>query len=114
MQRYRAVTKFVRISPTKARLAAGLIRGKSASEAEDQLRYAGSKGGRLLEKTLKSAIANAESRSDIPKEELVVDEVRVDDGPRMKRSKPRSKGSRHPFLKRMSHFTVVVAAKQGA
>jgi len=109
--RYKAETKFVRISPSKARLAAGLIRGKSASEAEDQLTASGLKGGRLLKKTLMSAIANAEARHDISKDQLVVDEVRVDDGPRMKRSKPRSKGSRHPFLKRMSHFTVIVAAR---
>jgi len=114
MQRYTATTKFVRISPSKARLAAGLIRGKSASDAEDQLVASGLKGGRLLKKTLLSAVANAEFQKEIPKERLVVEEVRVDDGPRMKRSKPRSKGSRHPFLKRMSHFTVVVAEKQGA
>lgn len=110
METYTAVTKYVRISPRKARLAAGLIRGKQAQEAELQLRYSKLKGGRLLIKTLKSAVANAESNSDLRKEDLVVREVRVDEGPRMKRSKPRSKGSSHPILKRMSHFTVVVAS----
>lgn len=109
--RYTAVTKYVRISPRKARLAAGLIRGLSAQEAEAQLQYCGLKAGRLLIKTLRSAVANAETVGDLRKDTLVVDEVRVDEGPRLKRSKPRSRGSQHPFMKRMSHFTVTVAAE---
>jgi large subunit ribosomal protein L22 len=110
MERYTAVTKYIRISPRKARLAAGLIRGLKVEAAELQLQYSGLKAGRLLMKTLRSATANAESQGDARREQLVVQEVRVDEGPRLKRSKPRSRGSRHPFLKRMSHFTVVVAA----
>ena len=106
---YIAISRFVRISPRKARLAAGLIRGLKVEDAELQLQYSKLKGGRLLMKTLKSATANAESQGSSRKEQLRVEEVRVDEGPRLKRSKPRSKGSRHPFLKRMSHFTVVVA-----
>jgi large subunit ribosomal protein L22 len=110
MERYTAVTKYIRISPRKARLAAGLIRGLKIEEAELQLQYSGLKAGRLLIKTLRSATANAESQGTARREQLVVQEVRVDEGPRLKRSKPRSRGSRHPFLRRMSHFTVVVAA----
>ena len=110
MERYTAVTKYIRISPRKARLAAGLIRGLKIEEAELQLQYSGLKAGRLLIKTLRSATANAESQGNARREQLVVQEVRVDEGPRLKRSKPRSRGSRHPFLRRMSHFTVVVAA----
>ena len=110
MNRYSAVTKFVRISPRKARLAAGLIRGLPVEAAELQLRYSRLKGGRLLVKTLLSAAANAESLGSHRRESLVVEEVRVDEGPRAKRSKPRSRGNSHPFLKRMSHFTSVVAA----
>jgi large subunit ribosomal protein L22 len=110
MERYTAVTKYIRISPRKARLAAGLIRGLKVEDAELQLQYSGLKAGRLLMKTLRSATANAESQGEARREHLVVREVRVDEGPRLKRSKPRSRGSRHPFLKRMSHFTVVVAA----
>jgi large subunit ribosomal protein L22 len=108
MDSFQAVTKFVRISPRKARLAAGLIRGLPVEAALLQLETCGLKGGRLLIKTLKSAIANAELLSDTDLKGLVVEEVRVDEGPRLKRAKPRSRGSRHPFLKRMSHFTVVV------
>ena len=110
MERYTAVSKYIRISPRKARLAAGLMRGLKVEDAELQLRYSGLKAGRLLMKTLRSAMANAESRGSARREALVVDEVRVDEGPRLKRAKPRSRGNRHPILKRMSHFTVVVAA----
>ena len=111
MERYTAVTRFVRISPRKARLAAGLIRGLPAEAAEHQLRFSRLKAGRLLIKTLRSAMASAESLRRVPgAKSLMVEEVRVDEGPRLKRSKPRSRGSQHPILKRMSHFTVVVAA----
>lgn len=103
-----AKTKFVRISPRKARLAAGLIRGKSVNEAVAQLTFCNMKGGRLLRKTLDSAIANAESQHDVQRDELIVSEVRIDNGPHIKRIKPKNRGGRHPILKRMSHFTVVV------
>ena len=108
MDSFQAITKFVRISPRKARLAADLIRGLPVEKAMLQLETCGLKGGRLLIKTLQSAIANAELLSDKSLTDLVVEEVRVDEGPRLKRAKPRSRGSRHPFLKRMSHFTIVV------
>ena len=108
MNNFQAVTKYVRISPRKARLAADLIRGLPVEQARLQLEVCGLKGGRLLLKTLSSAVANAEMQSDTSAEKLKVAEVRVDEGPRLKRSKPRSRGSRHPFLKRMSHFTVIV------
>jgi large subunit ribosomal protein L22 len=108
MDNFQAVTKYVRISPRKARLAADLIRGLPVEQARLQLEVCGLKGGRLLLKTLSSAVANAEMQSDTSAEKLKVEEVRVDEGPRLKRAKPRSRGSRHPFLKRMSHFTVIV------
>jgi len=108
MDRFFALTKYVRISPRKARLAAGLIRGLTVPEARLQLAASGLKGGRLLKKTLESAVANAELLGDTSADRLYVTEVRVDEGPRLKRGKPRSKGSSHPFLKRMSHFMIVV------
>jgi large subunit ribosomal protein L22 len=111
MDSFLAVTKYVRISPRKARLAADLIRGMEVQQARLQLDASNLKGGKLLKKTLESAIANAELLSDVSAEKLFVEEVRVDEGPRLKRSKPRSRGQRHPFLKRMSHFTVVVGTK---
>lgn len=104
-----AITKYVRISPRKARLAAALMRGKSVEQASAQLEFSSLKGGRLLKKTLDSAVANAETQLDMRREEMVVKEVRVDCGPTLKRAKPKNRGGRHPILKRTSHFTVVVS-----
>lgn len=111
MENFRAVTKSVRISPRKARLAADLVRGLSVQEARLQLAYCEMKAGGILLKTLNSAVANAESQSDSRAERLFINEVRVDEGPRLKRAKPRSKGSQHPILKRTSHFVVAVGEK---
>lgn len=104
-----AITKNIRISPRKARLAAGLIRGKTVPQATTQLLFCNLRGGRLLKKTLDSAVANAESLLDLQREELVVKEVRIDAGPTLKRAKPKNRGGRHAILKRSSHFTVIVS-----
>lgn len=108
MNNAKAISKYIRISPRKARLAAGLIRGLTVYEASEQLVFSNLKAGRLLKKTLDSAVANAESLHDMRKEQLKVLEVRVDAGPTLKRAKPKNKGGRHPIMKRTSHFTVVV------
>jgi len=109
MKNAKAITKFIRISPRKARLAAGLIRGLSVSDASAQLQFSNLKAGRLLKKTLDSAVANAETQLNIRREELKVSEVRVDAGPTLKRSKPKNRGGSHPIMKRTSHFTVIVS-----
>lgn len=111
MNNGKAVTKYIRISPRKARLAAGLIRGKQVEEAQLQLQFSNLKGGRLLLKTLNSAVANAENLLNVQKRDLLVKEVRVDEGPTMKRAKSKCRGGRVPIMKRMSHFTVVVEPK---
>lgn len=103
-----AKTKYVRISPRKARYAADLIRGLSVEKASLQLSYSKLRGGRLLKKTLDSAVANAETQLGARRESLKIHEVRVDPGPIMRRAKPRSKGSSVPVNKRTSHFTVIV------
>ena len=108
MNKAEAKAKYVRISPRKARLAAGLMRGLPVIHAREQLTFSQLKGGRLLLKTLDSAIANGESLYNMRRENMVVQEVRVDTGPTMKRSKPKNKGGSHPIMKRTSHFTVVV------
>lgn len=108
MNKAKAVTKYVRISPRKVRPTADLIRGLPVDEAAVQLTYSGKKAGRLLSKTLKSAVANAELQLDARPEELRVSSVFVDEGPTMKRAKPKNRGGRHPIMKRTSHFTVVV------
>jgi large subunit ribosomal protein L22 len=111
MQMAIAKTKYVRISPRKARLAADLIRGRSVEDASIQLMYCKLRGGRLLHKTLTAAVANAETQLNVQRRDLKVKEVRVDAGPIMKRAKPKNKGGSHPIMKRTSHFTVIVAAE---
>lgn len=108
MQFAKAITKYVRISPRKARYAADLIRGLSVENATLQLMYSKLRGGRLIKKTLDSAVANAETQFDARRETLKVHEVRVDPGPILRRAKPRSRGSSVPVNKRTSHFTIVV------
>jgi large subunit ribosomal protein L22 len=109
----RSVSKYVRIPPRKARLAADLIRGLLVEDAAIQLTYSQLKGGRLLKKTLDSAVANAETQLNVPRQKLVVKEVRVDCGPVLKRSKSKAKGGMVPLIKRTSHFTVIVAPQEG-
>lgn len=109
MNNGKAISKYVRISPRKARLAAGLIRGMSVIDASTQLTFSNLKAGRLLKKTLDSAVANAETQMEARRENLVVHEVRIDAGPTLKRAKPKNKGGRHPIMKRTSHFTIIVS-----
>ena len=110
-QQSRALTKYVRIAPRKARLAAGLIRGQTVEDAIVQLQYSGLKGGKLLLKTLKSAVANAETVHGVQRRDLKVNEVRIDPGPTLKRAKPKNRGGKVPVMKRTSHFTVVVGSE---
>lgn len=108
----KAISKYVRISPRKARLAAGLIRGQKVEDANTQLLFSSLRGGRLLKKTLDSAVANAETQLELQRKDLYVQEVRIDAGPTMKRAKSKSRGGRAPIMKRTSHFTVVVSTKK--
>jgi large subunit ribosomal protein L22 len=112
MQFAKAISKYIRISPRKARYAADLIRGLSVEKATLQLLYSKLRGGRLLMKTLDSAVANAETQIDGRRESLKVHEVKVDAGPILRRAKARSRGSSVPVNKRTSHITVVVS-KEG-
>ena len=105
----KAITRYVRISPRKARYAAGLIRGLSVENASLQLIHSKLRGGRLLKKTLDSAVANAETQLDARRNELKIHEVRVDPGPILRRAKARSRGSSVPVNKRTSHFTIIVS-----
>lgn len=101
-----AKTKYIRIPPRKARLVADMIRNKYVPDAITMLSHGKRKSERLLYKTLLSAVANAEHNLNIDRDELTVDEIRVDEGPTLKRGKPRNKGSSVPILKRTSHFYI--------
>ncbi len=111
MQEARALTKHIRIPPRKARLAADLIRNLPVEEAAVLLGFSQLKAGKILQKTLNSAVANAETQLNVQRRDLVVKEVRVDAGSVLKRAKSKNKGGRAPVMKRTSHFTVVVAAQ---
>jgi len=105
---YEAKHRYARISPRKVRLFADLIRGKSADEALDILRYHPNRGARMLEKVLKSALANAEDRRAPNLAGLQVAEVRVDGGPMFKRMKPKARGMAAIIKKRMSHISIAL------
>ena len=103
-----AVAKFVRVSPRKARLVADHIRGRSVPEARSILAFTPRAAARELEKVLRSAIANAESNPNRhwSGDELYVKAVFVDDGPTLKRWRPRARGRVNRILKRTCHITV--------
>ncbi len=105
---YEAVHKFAQISPRKVRPLADLVRGKFADEALDILRYQPNRGARMLEKVLKSALANAEDRRAPNLRHLVVVDVRVDQGPKFKRLRPKARGMSSIIKKRMSHIRVTL------
>ena len=101
--------RFARTSPQKARLVADQIRGLHVEKALEVLSYSPKKASELMKKVLESAIANAEHNDGADIDELRVAKVFVDEGPTMKRIKPRAKGRADRVLKRSSHITVVVA-----
>lgn len=110
----KAIAKTVRIAPRKVRLVVDLIRGKQIGEAISILKFTPKAGSPVVEKVLMSAIANAEHNYDLDLENLYVSEAFVDEGPTMKRFRPRAKGSASPILKRTSHVTIVVSEKEEA
>ncbi len=105
----KAVTKYLRISPSKVRLVADLVRGKAVSEALTILRFTPKKGARLVNKTLRSAVANAENARTMDMESLYVKTITVDVGPTLKRWRPRAMGRANRIIKRTSHVTVVLS-----
>jgi len=105
----RAVTKYVRISPQKVRTVVGAVKGQPVEAGIDRLRFMPQKAARLIEKTLRSAVANADQRSDVDVDRLVIRNVTADPGPTLKRFRARARGRGTRILKRTSHITVVLA-----
>jgi large subunit ribosomal protein L22 len=103
-----AVTKYVRISPEKARHVSRLIQGKSVKEALAIVDLSPRKAARLLAKTLRSAVANAENNHDLEQDSLMVKIAAVGPGPVMKRFTPKARGMAGRIIKRTSHFRVVL------
>jgi large subunit ribosomal protein L22 len=110
----RAVARYVRVSPRKARLVVDLIRGKSIDDARAILRFSPRAAAEIVEKVLNSAVANAERNLHIKSDDLVVGTTFVDEGPTLKRIQPRAMGRAFRINKRTSHITVVVTQREGA
>ena len=104
----RAITRYVRISPRKARLVTELIKGQPVEEALITLKFMPKKAARLVSKTLQSAVANAEQNPNIDIDTLYIKRIFVDEGPSMKRWRARAMGRATRILKRSSHITVIL------
>ncbi|HHX84182.1 MAG TPA: 50S ribosomal protein L22 [Actinomycetales bacterium] len=106
----RATAKFVRVTPMKARRVIDLIRGKDAAAALDILRFAPQSASEPVAKVLASAMANAENNLDLDPRTLVVSAAYADEGPTLKRFRPRAQGRAFRVRKRTSHITVEVTS----
>lgn len=110
----KAVTKYVRISPTKARDLAKEIQGKSVQEALNITSFNERKAAFHIGKTLKSAIANAENNAELSAEDLWVREAVIEEGPALKRFWPRARGMVSPIKKRTSHIKITLTDEKGS
>ena len=104
----KAKAKFIRISPRKIRLVMDEIRGKKVGEALNMLSFSPQKGAFLLKKLIDSAVANAESNSNIDVDNLFIKRLFADEGPTLKRFRPRAMGRATKIRKRSSHLTVIL------
>ena len=114
----KAVAKYIRIAPRKVRVVMNLIRGKNVADAFAILKFTPKAGADVIEKVLKSAVANAENNFDMNVDKLYISSAYVDQGPtlinlfkRWTQIHPRSRGQAFSILKRTSHVTVVVAER---
>ncbi len=111
----KAKARYVRISPRKARQVTDLIRGKNVGEAANILKFTPNRASGIISKVLKSALANAKQSADLKEDgKLLVTEVFVDQGPMLKRIRPRAMGRASSIHKKMSHITLVVGSRKAA
>jgi large subunit ribosomal protein L22 len=104
----RAVARYIRISPRKVRLIMDEIRGRRIEEALNQLSFAPQKGAFILKKLINSAVANAEQNFKMDVDKLYIKRIYADEGPILKRFRPRAMGRAMRIRKRTSHLTVVL------
>ncbi|MEO8026999.1 MAG: 50S ribosomal protein L22 [Bryobacteraceae bacterium] len=111
----RAEARYMRVSAQKARLVIDMIRGQKAGDAINILRSVNKRVAPSVEKVLRSAIANAENKSnDVDVDKLIVTEAYVNEGPRMKRIRPAPMGRAYRYQRRMAHIVVTVGEKNSA
>ena len=108
----KAIAKYMRISPRKMKFVCDMVRGKQVDEALAILKFHPGKGAKILEKVVKSAVANAENNFDMDRDKLYISSVYANQGPTLKRWRPRSKGAAYKILKRSSHVGVVVKERE--
>ena len=108
----KAYAKYLRISPQKARLITQHFKGKNAQKALEELKLIPQKAAYLLAKLIKSALANAENNFNLKKEDLIISQLVVEEGPSYKRIKPRARGGRDVIKKRTSHIRVVLVPQE--
>ncbi|MDQ3661379.1 MAG: 50S ribosomal protein L22 [Actinomycetota bacterium] len=113
-QEARATARYIRISPTKARQVVDLIRGRHVEDARRVLRFSTRAASAPIAKVLESAVANAEHNRDLPADELIVLRTWVDEGPTLRRFRPRALGRATRVRKRTCHISVVVGRVEGA
>ncbi len=104
----RARARYLRIAPRKARYVVDMVRGRKAGEALDILKFTPKKAARMVYKVVASAVANAEQRPDVDVDTLFIKKIYVDEGPTIKRWRPRAMGRATRILKRTAHITVVL------
>ena len=110
----RAIARYVRVAPRKARVVIDQVRGKSVVQAREILAFTNRAAAEPVAKCLNSAVANAEHQHQVRPEQLVVKAAYVDEGPTLKRIRPRAKGSASRIRKRTSHITIIVAPREEA
>lgn len=108
----RAVAKYIRISPAKVRQVVNLIRGKKVSEALAILKFTPNRASLPVAKVVRSAAANAEHNYEMNEDDLFVAAAYVDQGPTLKRYRPRAYGRANVIRKRTSHITVILKEKE--
>ncbi|MDP2646737.1 MAG: 50S ribosomal protein L22 [Desulfobacterales bacterium] len=105
----KAVLKYVRISPLKVRRLTGSVKGKSAEAGIEILKFMPQKAAGIVEKVVRSAVANAGQNSNIDVDSLIIRNILVDQGPVLKRFSARARGRGTRILKRTSHITVILS-----
>lgn len=110
---YKAKLSYLRIAPRKVRLVADLIRNKNTINAKNQLKFSKKRAAKPLLKLLNSAVSNAKNLDDqINMDTLFIKEIFVDEGPKLKRSRPRARGMAYEIQKKTSHITLVLAERE--
>ncbi len=105
----KAVSKYARISPQKVRKMIGAVKGKPVDAGLNMLKFMPQKAAGIVEKVVRSAVANADQNPDIDIDSLVIRNIIADDGPTLKRFRARARGRGTRILKRSSHITVILA-----